>query len=67
MRGGIKGNCSKCEKLTEIASLDSEILCPMCLFNALDKKIIRRELDKDFLELWENFKKIAEPLFQRYA
>lgn len=67
MRGGIRGNCSKCGSITEIISLDSEILCPMCLLETLDKKISDGEIDEDFLELWKNFKKIAKPLFQRYA
>lgn len=67
MRGGIKGNCTKCDNLTEMFSLDSEILCPMCLFKTLDKKISNGELDEDFLKLWKNFEKAVRPLLQRYT
>ena len=40
MRGGIRGNCNKCGSITEIASLDLEILCPMCQLKTLDEKIL---------------------------
>ncbi len=70
MRGGIKGNCNKCGNLTNIYSLDSEILCPRCLFKMIDKKISKPKqgtTDEDLLELWKNFKKVISPLIKRYA
>ncbi len=67
MGEGQRGDCNKCGNDAEIVSLDSEILCPMCLFKSLNRKISNREIDAEFFKLWENFEKIAKPLLQMYS